>query len=236
MLFLARERKRATGRVLPSTCDSAEIVMPTLMVARRLFLRHLGAGLRRGEAAGLRWRAVFLADPGGACFRVEETWVRNATDSPKSEAGRRTIDLGRRLAEELWEHRQWSAFDGDDDYVLPNPRTGHPFDATRYAGLMADARARAGIDDYVRPSHDLRHSSITNSARAGSLPEALMTRSGHSSYATTRRYINLAGARFQEEAERLERRLWGDGGTRKRYKVVVPAVEQTLDATREGPG
>ncbi len=75
---------------------------------------------------------------------------------------------------------------------------------------MAKARTRAGIDEYVRPSHDLRHSSITNAARAGTLPEALMTRAGHSSYATTRRYISLAGARFREEADREERRLWGD--------------------------
>jgi hypothetical protein len=59
--------------------------------------------------------------------------VRHAPDTPKSEAGRRTIDLGPRLAAELFEHRGWSAFDGDDEYVFPNPRTGRPFDANRYS-------------------------------------------------------------------------------------------------------
>lgn len=190
-----------------------------LTVVRALFVFHMGAGVRRGEVAGLRWRCVFLADPGGAFFRVEETFVRHATDTPKSDAGRRTIDLGQRLANELFQHRSWSAFDGDDDYVFANPRTGRPFDANRFSKLMANARTRAGIG-YARPSHDLRHSSITNSARAGTLPEALMSRAGHSSYATTRRYIDLAGARFREDAHRLEERLWGEVGTTNRYKVT----------------
>jgi integrase len=189
-----------------------------LVVARRLFLVHMGAGLRRGEAAGLRWRSVFLADPLGAYLRVEESFVRDAVDTPKSEAGRRTIDLGRRLADELFDHRAWSAYDGDDDYVFANPRSGRPFQAGRYSALMKKALKKAGIVEYLRPSHDLRHSSITNAARAGASPEALMTRAGHSDYATTRIYINLAGERFREEADRLEERLWGATGTKSRYQ------------------
>jgi integrase len=189
-----------------------------LIVARRLFVVHLATGMRRGEAAGLRWRRVFLADPEGAFLRVEETWVRHAPDTPKSEAGRRTIDLGERVADELFEHRLWSAFNGDDDLVFANPRTGKPFDANRYSGLMRKALNRVGITERLRPSHDLRHSSITNAARAGTIPEALMSRAGHSSYATTRRYIDLAGARFGDEANRLERRLWGGSSTKDRYQ------------------
>jgi integrase len=190
-----------------------------LTVVRRLFLLHLATGVRRGEAAGLRWRSVFLADPEGAFLRVEETWVRHALDTPKSEAGRRTIDLGRRIADELFEHRAWSAFDGEDELVFPNPRTGHPFDANRYSELIGKAYKRAGIEGDVRPSHDLRHSSITNAARAGTMPEALMARAGHSSYSTTRRYIDLAGARFRDEADALEQRLFGGSGTKNRYQT-----------------
>ncbi len=36
---------------------------------------------------------------------------------------------------------------------------------------------------------------------------ALMARAGHSDFATTRLYIDLAGETFREEAEMLERRL-----------------------------
>jgi integrase len=156
---------------------------------------------------------------------------RRRCDTPKSEAGNRTISLGERLAAELFEHRSWSAFDGDDDLVFPNPRTGRPFDANRYAEILRLALKRAGIDGYVRPSHDLRHSSITNAAAAGTSPEALMSRAGHSSYATTRRYVDLAGERFRDEAERLERRLWGGSGTKSRYQNDAPSpAEATQEA------
>jgi integrase len=65
----------------------------------------------------------------------------------------------------------------------------------------------------VRPFHDLRHSSITNAAAAGTPPAALMARAGHSDFKTTQGYIDLASEMFREEADRLERRLWGDANT-----------------------
>jgi integrase len=70
------------------------------------------------------------------------------------------------------------------------------------------ALTKAGITDYVRHFHDLRHSSITNAAAAGTPPAALMARAGHSSFTTTQGYIGLAGETFREEADlrqRLER-------------------------------
>ena len=100
---------------------------------------------------------------------------------------------------------------------VPNPCTGRPLDENRYGDLVKLAYQRAGIAQYVRPNHDVRHSSITNAAAAGTPPEALMSRLGHSSYTTTRRYIDLAGEQCRSEAERLESRLWGDSGTKNRY-------------------
>jgi integrase len=203
---------------------------------RVLFLTFMGTGVRHGEVLGLRWRAVLLADPDGPVMRVEETFVRSAIDTPKSDAGHRTIALGPRLAAELFDHRSVSPFDGDDERVFANPRTGHAFDPNRYAAIIRLAYAKAGIDGYVRPAHDLRHSSITNAAAAGTPPEALMTRAGHSSYATTRRYVDLAGERFRSEADRLEERLWGKTGTEKRYQVGDSSPEQETEVTAERLG
>lgn len=207
-----------------------------LTLTRRLFVFHMATGARRGEAAGLRWRSVFLADPDGPRVRIEETWVRSATDTPKSDAGLRTISLGPKVAAELWEHRAWSSYRADDEYVFCNPRTGRPFDANRYGELVQAAYRRAGIEGYVRPSHDLRHSSITNAAAAGTAPEALMSRAGHSSYATTRRYIDLAGVSFRHEADREEDRLWGASGTKLRYQGAdsLPAEEAAEAANPRG--
>ena len=44
-----------------------------------------------------------------------------------------------------------------------------------------------------------------------------MARARHSSFTTTQGYIDLAGETFREEADRLERRLWG----RDQYKKPV---------------
>jgi integrase len=196
--------------------------------ARTIFVLVLGAGLRRGEVLGLRWQDVRLADPDGATLRVRETWVRSGVDTPKSEAGERTIALGPRLAGELFEHRGRTAFAGDDERVFCSPTKGSPFDPVRYAATLRLAIARAKVEGYVRPFHDGRHSSITNAAAAGTPPAALMARAGHSSFKTTQGYIDLAGETFREEAERLERRLWGDSGTKSRYQVSEPSpVEAT---------
>jgi integrase len=195
--------------------------------ARVVFLTVVSAGLRRGELLGLRWRNVRLADPDGPSLRVAETWVRGQEDTPKSEAGERTIALGGRLASELFEHRARSAFDGDDERVFCHPLTGGVLDHKRYAATLRQALAKAKIDRPMRPFHDGRHTSITNSAAAGISPAALMARAGHSDFATTQLYIDLSGEAFRKEAERLEQRLWGDPGTKKRYQVDGAAPAET---------
>jgi site-specific recombinase XerD len=185
---------------------------------RVIFVLVLGAGLRRGELLGLRWREVHLADPDGAHLRVAETIVRGAVDTPKSEAGERTIALGPRLAGELFDHRGRIAYAGDDELVFCSPTKGTPFDPARYAKTLRKALARAGISEYVRPFHDGRHSNITNAAAAGTSPAALMARAGHSDFKTTQGYIDLAGERFRDAADRLEERLWGGSGTKSGYQ------------------
>jgi excisionase family DNA binding protein len=62
---------------------------------------------------------------------------------------------------------------------------------------------------YVRFDQDevLAWTSLTNGAAAGKQPIALMARAGHSSMATTKGYLHLAGVVFRDEADALERRL-----------------------------
>jgi integrase len=112
------------------------------------------------------------------------------------------------LADELFQHRRRTAFDGEDDRVFGHPQKGTPLDPARYAETFRAVLAKAGITDRVRSFHDGRHTSITNAAAAGTAPEALSTRAGHSDYSTTRLYIHLAGEAFREEADRLEERVF----------------------------
>jgi integrase len=198
---------------------------------RTLFLVVYGLGLRRGELLGLRWRHVRLADPDGATIRIEETHVRGRTDTPKSERSVRTLAVGPRMADVLFEHRARTAFAGDDERVFCNPKTGGPLDPNPYAVTFRLALTRAKVEGHVRPFHDGRHASITNAAAAGTAPAALMARAGHADLATTQRYIDLAGEVFRNEAELLEKRLWGESGTRNRYQVAEPEpVEETTRA------
>jgi integrase len=168
-----------------------------------------GLGLRRGELLGLRWRHVRLADPEGPTLRVEETWVRNRTDTPKSEASTRTIAVGEVVAEALFGHRARTAYDADDARVFCNLATGGPLDPVRYADTFDAALKQAGISDEVRPFHDGRHTSITNAAAAGVAPGALQARAGHADMSTTQRYVDLAGVLFRDEAEAAEARMFG---------------------------
>ncbi|MDP9309051.1 MAG: hypothetical protein M3P15_12205 [Actinomycetota bacterium] len=63
--------------------------------------------------------------------------------------------------------------------------------------------------DGYGPCHDLRRTSLTSGVAAGAAPIALQARAGHSSFATTRRYLMLAGVGFEEETAKHSERLWG---------------------------
>jgi len=201
--------------------------------ARVVFLTVIGAGLRRGELLGLRWRDVALADPEGATLRVRETFVRNAIETPKSEAGERTIALAGVLANELFQHRGRTAFDGDEERVFCNPLTGRPLDPKRYAATLRLALRRGKVDGKLRLFHDGRHTSITNAAAAGLSPAALMARAGHSDFKTTQAYIDLAGEQFREEAERLEERVFADVRQRAMTRLVRPSCPAESNGGKE---
>jgi integrase len=192
--------------------EAEEADRPWYEQARVVFLTVLGAGLRRGEILGLRWGAVTLADPMGASLRVRETFVRNQRETPKSEAGERTIALDPVLADELFQHRTRTRYQGDEERVFCNPRTGGPLDHKRYAKTFAAALAKAKVAGPMRPFHDGRHSAITNGAAAGINPYALMKRAGHSDFKTTQLYIDLAGETFREDAERIGERIFAQLG------------------------
>ncbi len=165
--------------------------------ARTIFLTLVVTGIRRGELQGLRWRDVDLVEN-----------VLRVTDA-KTEEGIRSIAIPPTLAEQLWQHRRTSAFNGDDELVFCHPERGTVYREHLFAEQFRTALAEAGIHDYVRPFHDLRHSSITNEAAAGSSPIALMAKAGHRTMKTTNIYLHLAGVVFRDEAEALERRLLG---------------------------
>jgi integrase len=190
-------------------------------VCRVAFLIMAELGLRRGEALGLKWSRVRLADPSGPTVRVEETFTANETSTPKSSTSYRTLTLSNELAGALMDLRAASDFGGDADYVLASPTGRRPLDVHTYYAVFRDACKAAGVEDAesIRPCHDLRHTSLTNGALSGMSPASLQARAGHSSYSVTQRYVALAGRTFADEDARLTDRLYG---THENAKAPVP--------------
>jgi integrase len=181
-------------------------------------------GVRFGELRALRWRDVRLADPSGPWLHVGSSISHGRETPPKSQRGVRDLDVGPALAEELYRHRERTPFDGDDEFVLANPRRGTPLDPHRYARCFRLAQRRAGIEGGVRPAHDLRATCLTRLSE-GLLPTAALSAvAGHADWSTTMGYVNHRGLRRNGYAEALERRLLGDPGTTRGY---IPAAAET---------
>jgi integrase len=165
--------------------------------ARTIFLTLVLTGVRRNELRELRWSDVDLLD---GVLRVRGT---------KSAEAVRSIALSPALASALEARYGQTAFKGDQEFVFSHPERGSRYSEKLFAEQFRAALAEAGISDYVRPFHDLRHTALTNEAASGSSPIALMTKAGHSDMKTTQIYLHLAGTVFRDEAAALERRLLG---------------------------
>jgi integrase len=165
--------------------------------ARAVFLTLVVTGIRRSELQALRWRDVDLIEN---VIRIRDS---------KSEDGIRSIAIPKTLAEELWQHRRRSNFQGDDKRVFCHPERGTVYRAETFETALRAALTDAGIEGRVRAFHDLRHTAITNDAAAGANPVALMTKAGHADMTTTKTYMHMAGVVFRDEADRLEERLLG---------------------------
>ena len=104
-------------------------------------------------------------------------------------------------------------------------RRKHPYLFEHHPERNVASFFHTKVEGTMRPFHDARHSSITNSAAAGFSPAALMARAGHSDFKTTQGYIDLAGETFRDEAEMLERRLG----------LAAPTAEQRDPVPVESP-
>jgi integrase len=128
------------------TEQQPRVVFLTLVLDRHTALRATGSALRDIDLVENRLRVVV---------------------SPRPRRGVRSVALSPALAEELWQWRRETKFQGDDERVFCNQVTGGEYDEEHFAAALRAALKTSGIDDYVRPFHDLRHTAITNDAAAG---------------------------------------------------------------------
>jgi len=171
-----------TGRFLDTTQDSLYGPMWHLIAS---------FGLRRGEAAGLRWEDVDL-EAGVAVIAVQRTQVGKEIrqSSPKTKSGARALTLDRGTVAVLTAHRarqvdclatlEGAWVSSGLVFTMADGRGIQPQYVTR---LFARACAEGGFPP-IR-LHDLRHTSASLGLAAGESLVEVSKRLGHSQLAIT---------------------------------------------------
>jgi integrase len=151
-----------------------------------LYVLALATGLRRGELLGLQWKDIDFNDN---ALMVNRTLVELSgkldVAEPKTEKGRRRVDLPESVTAALWRHRKrmlaqgcaaslWVFCDSD----------GGPFHANNvvrrsFAPLLTKAKL-----PHIR-FHDLRHTAATLLLAAGVHPKVVQERLGHATVGMT---------------------------------------------------
>jgi len=175
-------------------------------IARTLTYVALGTALRRGELLALRWKDIQLLE---SRLTVREAFVKGRFTTPKSQAGRRLIELGPRTLQHLADHWQQTLYKSDGDLVFCHPQLGTPLDPSRLTRQhLRPALRKAGITKPFRPFHDLRHTALTHEAAAGNPLTYIQHKAGHSQAAITERYIHAAQVMFPGAAAKAEARMF----------------------------
>jgi integrase len=179
----------------------------------RLLILTMGfAGLRAGEAGGLRRQDLVKTSKGDCQLRVRQQVVRDTPKEPprvapvKTAASKRTITIACSLWEELvaFADQFGTATDGR---VFHGPN-GEPRDHSLINGTVRAAARRAGMQGVH--SHLLRHSAISLLIDAGMNPKQVQTFAGHASVVMTLdvygHLFDQAGAELGEVMEGLRER------------------------------
>ena len=145
-------------------------------------------GLRAGEIAALRLSDLDLSSD-HASLRVSRRFYRVAgaltVDTPKSEAGARTLPLPAFVADELRGHLLECRPDASKDDLLFVTSGGKDV-LDGYSQVLRRALDRIGRTD--ARAHDLRHSALTSAAEHGATLATLMQMAGHSTSDAAQRY------------------------------------------------
>ncbi len=190
-----------------AACRSARDRLIVLLLAR--------AGLRRGEAAGLRRCDVhLLADsrPLGCDISRAHLHVVRRLDNPNgawAKSRRQRVVPLDFLTVQAFDTYQFERMTvpaaADCDFVLVNlfrAPLGAPMRLDAINDLIAAASRRAGIDPVLRP-HQLRHAFGSNAADAGTGIDVVASLLGHAWVSSSQVYVHPDPARLREAVDRV---------------------------------
>lgn len=160
---------------------------------RLMVLLAAWCALRFGELAELRRSDIDVAN---AVIHVRRGVVRTGdgrtVKDPKSEAGKRDVNIPPHLMPAVRDHLRDHVAPGRDALVFPAAAGGHMAPSSLYA-VYHPAREKAGRPDLR--FHDLRHTGAVLAAATGATLAELMARLGHSTVDAAMRYQHAAAER-----------------------------------------
>jgi integrase len=176
-----RDDRPSQGRRLtPAEVEAIAGAIEPQRPYRALVLLGGYAGLRIGEALGLRWRNVDLLQ---RRIAVVEQLVEHrgtlALAALKTKASRRVVTLPAFLSDELAALHPG----GDAEYVFTTASGGLVRRSNFRGRTWARALERAGVP--TARFHDLRHHAASIAVANGAHPKQVQARLGHSSIAVT---------------------------------------------------
>jgi integrase len=215
---------RRVHKIRPASLDEIRAITEKMPEQyRAMVLLASWCALRFGELTELRRRDVIIVDPAEAeladaaatgedppepygIVRVERAVVRTGegfqVTTPKSDTGRRDVEIPPHLLPAIKGHLARFVGGGQDALVFPAAQGGHLAPASLYRQFYK-ARSAAKRDDLRW--HDLRHSGAVLAAATGATLAELMARLGHSTPAAAMRYQHAAAGRDRQIAKLLSR-------------------------------
>lgn len=178
-------------------------------------------GMRRGEVLGLRWEDVDLRASTVTINRQRSRGERSVVVSPpKTDRGRRTIDIDQETVAVLRERRKQQleermAHEGEwpEAGLIFTRKNGLPEDPDVVSQRFDRFVARLGLP--AISFHGLRHTHATLLLLDGVPPHVVSMRLGHRSVAfTLQQYAHVLPQQQAEAVERLAAKLLREGKTR----------------------
>ncbi|MFC1890868.1 tyrosine-type recombinase/integrase [Thermodesulfobacteriota bacterium] len=174
---------------------------------RCMYTLSIMSGMRQGELLGLKWLDI---DWFNCQVNVRRTFNHDHFYEPKSEASRRSIDLGPSVISEL---KKWKIACPSTklNLIFPN-EAGKPMDANGlFKREFKTTLRRAKLRD-IR-FHDLRHTFASLLIDQGEHPKYIQSQLGHSSINVTMdTYGHLMRAVNPEASNKLDKAVFGEIG------------------------
>lgn len=224
---------RRVHKIRPASLDEIAVIAEEMPERyRAMVLLAAWCALRFGELTELRRRDIIIVEPTESevadaaakgeeppdrygIVRVERAVVRTeqgfTVTTPKSDAGRRDVEIPPHLLPVIKDHLARFVGEDKDELLFPAAQGGHLAPASLYRQFYK-ARSTAKRDDLRW--HDLRHSGAVLAAATGATLAELMARLGHSTPQAAMRYQHAAQGRDRQIAKLLSKLADNSGSVR----------------------